>query len=313
MPPPASEGTVDITNKVGPGVDHARRPSAPWELLPVPRLPPLSNISAPGFHPGRDPHAPVTRRFPSLELLQNKSMRQHPALFATAKWFSVTVVRDYIDIDHSFADGAGMLPGNLPLQAIRSYDWLARIAIPPSILSHTSPSCSQILSTRFVNAVCDRLEIPMTGGLIPLAFGCDTWQYRTNGERPYLDNVVEILGDPPREAHRRWYGRRTVSNDAMLWTQAIIPKGFRHMKRGKLPFFQNTVRYERRIRSYTGSFVAYQMLEAREIARHHYSNRYHSCPRGGAITKSARGFGRNWALSSHTMGVNFAILATASG
>ena len=90
----------------------------------------LSNLSAQAFHPGCDPYAPVVRHFPFLELLQDKSMRQRPALFATAKWFSVTGVRDYIDIEHSFADGAGMLPGNLPLQAIRSYDWLARIAIP---------------------------------------------------------------------------------------------------------------------------------------------------------------------------------------
>ena len=141
-----------------------------------------------------------------------------------------------------------------------------------------------------MNAVCDRLEIPMIGGLIPLAFSCDTWQYRTDGERPYLDNVVDILDDPPREAHRRWYGQRTVTNNAMLWTQAILPKVFRHMKRGNIPFFHHTVRFERRIRSDTGFFVAYQMLDAREIARHHYANRCQQLPSWWSHYEIRQGF-----------------------
>ena len=115
-----------------------------------------------------------------------------------------------------------------------------------------------------MTAVCDRLELPLTQDLIPEEFGCDTWQFRTDGERSYLDNMLAwTADDPPREANRFWYNQRTVSADAMLWTSAIIPADFRHMKRGSIPFFQHIVRFERRIRSDTGPFVAYQMLEAR--------------------------------------------------
>ena len=167
-------------------------------------------------------------------------MRQYSALFATAKWFSVVGVRDLAGIDRTFADGAGMLPGNLPFQAIQCYDWLARISIPPSILSHTSPLGRPILSTRFMDTVCDRLEMPMTDGLIPLDYGCDTWRYHTEGERAYLDNLIAwTLGDPPREANRMWYNQRTVTGDAMSCTQPIIPKDFRHMKRGNVPLFSS--------------------------------------------------------------------------
>ncbi|CDF36187.1 unnamed protein product [Chondrus crispus] len=86
------------------------------------------------------------------------------------------------------------------------------------------------------------------------------------------------MGDPVREADRRWHDQHIVSNDAIFWTQPLIPENFRHLKRGNLSFLNHTVRLERRLRSETGYFVAYQMVEAREIARVHYANRYQPIP-----------------------------------
>ena len=69
-------------------------------------------------------------------------MREHPLLFATALWFCHFGVCDTVSIENEFADGSGMLPGYLPLVAIHSYDWRARIAIPPSIFARLLPSDS---------------------------------------------------------------------------------------------------------------------------------------------------------------------------
>ena len=267
------------TKRKRQGVGFSSTSRDPLGLPSIPRLPPDSQHVGPAVHIDVDPNAPSSRRYPSASELHGKTMRLNPVLFASGKWFSVIGACAFDDIAHSYADGAGMLPGQIPLQAIRSYDWLACIAIPLSILCHTRPCGRAVLSTRFMTAVCDRLELPLTQDLVPEEFGCDTWQFRTDGERSYLDNMLAWTSDDPlREANRLWFNQRTVSGDAMLWTNAIIPANFRHIKRGSIPFFQHNVRFERLMRSDTGYFVAYQMLEAREISRSHYANRYQRIP-----------------------------------
>ena len=130
-----------------------------------------------------------------------------------------------------------------------------------------------------MEAMFARLEIPITDSLIPSCYHCKTWQCRTENEQLYLENLIDCtFGDPVREADRLWRNQRTVSNDAIFWTCTILLSNFRRMKRRGIFFFQNTVRLEHRLRSDTGYFIAYQMLEAREISRQHYVNRYQRVP-----------------------------------
>ncbi|CDF32986.1 unnamed protein product [Chondrus crispus] len=276
-------------------------PQAPWSWPPfptsrfpwfpsIPRLPPSDPPSQPIFQPTPQIN-PSPRRYASLAELHDKSMRAHPLLLAAAPWFCDLGVLDSVNIENKFANGAGILPGHLPLVGIHSYDWRAGIAVPPSILRGSSPHGFHTLSARFISAVCDRLELPLTDGLIPASYFCDTWQYRTEGERSYLDSMINWTArDPVRDANRLWYNQRTATNEAMFWTRAIIPENFRHLKRENLPFFQHTVRAERRLRSDTGYFVAYHMLEAREIARDHYTNRYQKIPSWWGQFEVCQGF-----------------------
>ena len=218
-------------------------------------------------------------------------MRQHPLLFAAAPWFCDLGLRDAVGIANNFADGAGMLPGHLPLVAIRTYDWRARIAVPPSILRGSSPLGRASLSLCFMESVLDRLDIPLTDTLIPSSFGCDTWVFRTEGEREYLNSLLSwTRGDPVLEADRLWRNQLTATNDAMSWTSAILPPNFRRMKRSSIPFFKYTVRFERRIRADTGYFLAYQMLEAGEVAQSHYANRYQRLPSWWGNFEVCQGF-----------------------
>ena len=239
-------------------------------------------------------------------------MREHPVLFATTPWFCNLGVRDTVNVENKFADGAGMLPAHLPIMAIHSYDWEARIAIPPSILRGSSPQRRHVLSVGFMSTVCDRLELQLTDGLIPDF--CDTWQYRTEGEQSLLDSMINwTAGNAVREANCLWYKQRTATNQAMFWTQPIIPENFRHLKRGNLPFFQCTVRAERRLRSDTGYFIAYHMLEAREIARDHYTNCYQNIPSWRGQFEACQSFGQSFVLCSLITGDIFAIRGKSFG
>ena len=157
------------------GVGHPSLPRAFRGLPSVPRLPPGEPPSQP-VRPLAPPTNPPPRRYSSLAELHDKSMREHPLLFATAPSFYDLGVRETVNIENKFTDGAGMLPGHFPLMAIHSYDWRARFAIPPSILRGSSPQGRHVLSARFMSTVCDRLELPLTDGLIPATYFCDTWQ-----------------------------------------------------------------------------------------------------------------------------------------
>ena len=84
-------------------------------------------------------------------------MRDYPLLFAAAPWFCDLAVRDVVNIERDFTDGAGMLPGPLPLQAMYFYYWRALIAVPPSILRETPFQGRTKLPPRFMDTVLDRL------------------------------------------------------------------------------------------------------------------------------------------------------------
>ena len=162
------------------GVGHPSQPRAFRGLPSAPRFPSEKPPSPPVYRLTPQ-NNPPPRRYSSLAELHDKSMREHPLLFATAPWFCDLGVRDTVNIENKFASGAGMLPGHLPPMAIHSYDWQALIAIPPSILHDSSPEGLHVLSARFMSTVCDRLALPLTDGLIPATYFCDTWQYRTEG------------------------------------------------------------------------------------------------------------------------------------
>lgn len=114
-------------------------------------------------------------------------MEDHPLLFAAAKWFSPIGFRNLIESCHEFADAVGPLTGNLPVQPILSNDWCTRIAVSPSILRHAGPCGRDELSLRSMHTVIDCLNIPQSETLIPHWHDCDTWTYRTECDRYYLD------------------------------------------------------------------------------------------------------------------------------
>lgn len=83
-----------------------------------------------------------------------------------------------------------MLRDHVALATIRSYDWQTLIVFPPYILHGNFFQSRNYLSLRFMEAVLDRLEIPLTDSLIPLSFVCDMCGFRIEGEREYVDCLL---------------------------------------------------------------------------------------------------------------------------
>ena len=246
LPSPPGRAEENVIRK-RPGVSFSSQSRSSSGLPSIPRLPPNTNVSDPAFHAGLY-HSPFLHRYLSPAELHDKSMREHPLLFASAPCFGDLEVRDVAD--NKLADGAGMFPFHFPLLAILSYDWRAGIAVPPSILRVSFPRCRTSLSLRFME-ILDRLDLPLTYTLIPTSIGCDTCKFRTERERDYLDSLLSwTRSNPVVEADRLWRNQLTATNNAISWTCAIPSLDF-------LPFFQHTVRFERKIRSDTGNFLAY--------------------------------------------------------
>lgn len=117
------------------------------------------------------------------------------------------------------------------------------------------------LSLRFMHSALYCLNILRSEALIPHSYDCDNWTYRTGGERYYLDNLVTMsLRRVAEESDRLWRDKLTVDHEAMFWNRAILPENFRHAKSSTIPFFQQTVRFGRRLSSDTGYFLAYQLI-----------------------------------------------------
>ena len=143
-----------------------------------------------------------------------------------------------------------------------------------------------------MEAVLARRDLSLSHALILASFNCETWKLRTVGERDYLENLISwTRGDPVFEADRLWHGQLIVTNEDMSWTRTILSLNFRRMRRGNIPFYRHTVRFERKMRSDMGYFLAYQMAEAGNFLGI-ITQSTNKSSRGGANSWSAKGFGQ---------------------
>lgn len=130
-----------------------------------------------------------------------------------------------------------------------------------------------------MNAVCRRLEVPVTDKLVPVDYHADTWQCRTDGEALYLAEFTPWgEGGPVEKADHLWRDYAGVFQEAIFCQKPLIHYGLRYLKRRELPFFAHTVWFECRFRSDNGFFVAYRMLEASKLTRNACSNMYVRIP-----------------------------------
>lgn len=158
-------------------------------------------------------------------------------------------------IREEYCDGNGFLPGNLPLVALKTPDWLSPITIPIEAKKcgpHENIRASQ---RRFFRAVLDRLACTPSALPILWEFDIGTWYYHILGEREYDENLASFATAKLTVAQvidQRLHGVVGVRQEAIFWCRPILPAEFRTIKRYSQSFFKNTVRLERRMRSATG-------------------------------------------------------------
>lgn len=144
---------------------------------------------------------------------------------------------------------------------------------------------------RLMNAVDERLSMPVNNKLIPLEYGCDTWRYQTEYESFYIAELIRWgEEDPVGKANSWWGGHEGVSQDALFYTRPLVSPGFNRFRRKDDTLFTHTVRFERRFRSDSGFFVAYQMVEAQHITRAALANRYLRVPSWWQAYEVLQGF-----------------------
>ena len=90
----------------------------------------------------------------------------------------------------------------------------------------------------------------------PLTWDFDNWAARYPTEYHYARRESEVPGWLLRD----WSGFFGVSNDALLFTQSILPLEFRFLRKRPMRSFSKFARQERKIRSRHGYLIPYQYV-----------------------------------------------------
>lgn len=211
--------------------------------------------------------------YPSLASFAGKNMRAHPGSFVGAPWFDVEGIRNP-ELWRSYLDADRVVPGGIPERALESYEWRQRVVIPRGDMIAPARfwSGGKWLAFRrhrrerlvaWIGHICDKLEL-MDGPVLPRMLALDLWRVRTPTELPYALALAGIRG-----LVGVWSGMGVtadVHRDAILWTMRQLPVDYQTAKKATMPFWSDTVRYERRCRSAHGYFIPYHNVEVESWA-----------------------------------------------
>ena len=209
-------------------------------------------------------------------------------LLAKAPWFHPYAVKDDALLNHYVV--AGELPGEIPIFAVRTFDWVYRFAVPDNLLLYRSPAERKdpsLARQAYVKLLFQRMGRTIGRELVPEPtqneFILDTWMFRTEGESSYGANLMAFNAD-------RYRGSPTVSQDCLLWERPVLRAEFRYLRKRDNTVFWDMLRWERRARSRHGYLLAYQMIEVDRIRRNRLHNRYVSIPQHWSACEVPEGF-----------------------
>lgn len=148
------------------------------------------------------------------------------------------------------------------MRALLKLDWRLQFVVSPSDLLMPPNESRFPAIGRFMNVICDRLEIPASTSMNTSECSADTWQVCTEVEALYLDEMMHWGdGDPIGKADALWSAYEGFSQNGIVWQKPLVPVGYKKLKRKNKQFFARKLRFERMFRSDTGFFVAYRILE----------------------------------------------------
>lgn len=198
-------------------------------------------------------------RFPAPSRYDNAAWLENDVLAGNAPWFQHEALGCNGVVDRYAVDGA--LPGEIPLEATRSWSWFHQFSCRASDLFVPTGSTLERARAKFARMSQKGLERLRTMDLIPSDWS-GMFVYRTLGEVDYLEALNAISSDKLSS----WRGAGIVADDAWVWTKPQLVVDFRYQrKRGS--YWTVFVKNERRLRSKHGRPIPWQCLSTFGVGR----------------------------------------------
>jgi len=214
---------------------------------------------------------------------EGKSIYHAPGEHAKAPWFLPQGVRS--EFINRFVSSNGMLPGGIPVSALRSWEWRRRILVANDEIAQRprwwkdgrwgKPNRRRATRRDIVIAVADKLRI-MSGPLLPGSLTFDLWCYRTIKEVGYVQAMHAL-----RATVQSWTElgvNADVHVDAIMWPEAMSLSNYRTIKKAGDQYWGDLVRLERRSRSEYGYFLLWHNVESHSVNPLAFRDRYVPVP-----------------------------------
>ena len=175
----------------------------------------------------------------------------YTGIFARAPWLDPWAYRD--ERLMSAYVTAQFLPGDIHVAALSTRDWHLHCALPDSYLHQRNNESQFDMRRRFAKLVYQRTRRWIGRSIIPHHLDTDIWVYRTDGEIPY---VAQLLSSS--WSHVGHTNNVAVAQSCLL-LGVQLPQQFRYVRR--VGRYWGHVRWEREARSRTGFLVSYHNVE----------------------------------------------------
>lgn len=224
------------------------------------------------------------------------ALSTNPFLHVQAPWYRP--LTDNWDVVRWFADADGMLPGAIPLEAVKSWEWQQRCAVEDRDFARSRrvwrdgnwtnfqdggnpwPSHLELLQHKVHHMVS---KIPLDS-----SFGFDLWGSRNKAEVGYCRALHQAVGMV--EGWSALGVNVDVHPDAILWECRLLPEDYRSQKKSKSGFWSDTVRFERRSRMLHNKFVLWHNIEVESLGPRRVSDKYISVPQWWSEWEVPQGF-----------------------
>ena len=204
--------------------------------------------------------------FPHLQDFDDADFRLDTDVYWRAPWFWPAAIND-LSLIEQYAS-SGVLPGNLPVDVVKSPNWKRRCVVPTSDLINRNQVPQNILRSRFAKLCYQRFFRNPGRSPVPSSLDLDVHWFRTESEVEYGYHLAELdIG--------QWLGQYRPCLAALCFTRPILRAEFRYVRKYEVaPDYWERVKWERRSRARHGYYIPLQYIEVDMIREHARYGRY---------------------------------------
>ena len=199
------------------------------------------------------------KTFPAPKDFDGATPDSDRSLYGRAPWFDREVImsEEELALMMRYASD-GMLPGSIPVEALRKFAWRSQFSAADADLRVRGENGLEAARAVFVHECYVGLKRLLSTEPIDAAWGLDLWTHRTGGEIPYVQNLCSITGV---EIEKR-RGQSGVDIGAVCYAKPLLCVDFRYVRKSRVPYWNNDVKYEHRCAYALGRIVPRQCAGA---------------------------------------------------